>query len=177
MSVLTGIGPKFGYYPKQTKTWLVVKSYAPGKVESVFFGTKIKKTGEGSKYLGGLVGKRKFKDLLYITTKFNEWISQLELMIKIAAVEPRFACCAFIACFKHKVFLLFFSIWAFFHNYSRITGLQEKGEAISLTPNYHFHPLLRHLDISRAITAEISPLHIASSRTRTGNLWFRSGSR
>ena len=108
MSVLTGIGPKFGYYPKQTKTWLVVKSYAPGKVESVFFGTKIKKTGEGSKYLGGLVGTPKFKDLLYITTKFNEWISQLELMTKIAAVEPQFACCAFIACFKHKVFLLFF---------------------------------------------------------------------
>ena len=52
-----------------------------------------------------------------------------------------------------------------------------EGEGISLTPHYHFHPLHRQLDISRAITAESSPLHIASSRARTRNLWFPSGSR
>ena len=71
----------------------------------------------------------------------------------------------------------FFSMWVFFHEHSRSTGLQEKGEGISLTPHYHLHPLHRHLDISRAITAESSPLHIVSSRTRTGNLWFPSASR
>ena len=73
--------------------------------------------------------------------------------------------------------LIFFSVWGFFYNHSQITGLQDKGEGISLTPHYHFHPLHRHLDISRAITAESSPLHIGSSRTRTGNLWFPSASR
>ena len=70
----------------------------------------------------------------------------------------------------------FFSIWVFFHEHSRITGLQGKGEGFSLTPQYHFHPLYRHLDISQVITAESSPLYIASSRTRTWNLWFRSAS-
>ena len=69
---------------------------------------------------------------------------------------------------------LFFSIWVFNHDHLRIKGLQGKGEGISFTPHCHFHPLHRHLDISRAITAESSPLHIASSRTRTGNLWFPS---
>ena len=49
---------------------------------------------------------------------------------------------------------------------------REGGGAISLTPPYHFHPLHRHLDISRAITAESSPLPKASSRTRIVNLWF-----
>ena len=73
--------------------------------------------------------------------------------------------------------VFFFSIWDFFHEHLQITGLQEKGEGISLTPHYHFHPLHRHLDISRVITAESSPLHIASSRTQTGNLWFPSASR
>ena len=63
------------------------------------------------------------------------------------------------------IMFLFFSIWIFFHEHSRITGLQGKGEGISLTPHYHFHPLHRHLDISRAIAAESSPLYIASSRT------------
>ena len=71
----------------------------------------------------------------------------------------------------------FFSSWVFFHDHSRITGLQGKGQAISLTPLYHFHPLHRHLDINQAITAESSPLHIVCSQTRTGNLWFPSTSR
>ena len=35
----------------------------------------------------------------------------------------------------------------------------------------------KHLEISRVTTVENSPLHTASSRARTGNLWFRSTSR
>ena len=34
-------------------------------------------------------------------------------------------------------------------------------------PLYHFHRLHRHLDISRAIVARSSPLHIASEHSRT----------
>ena len=79
------------------------------------------------------------------------------------------------SCYRHESHL--FSIWVFFHKHSQFTEQQGKGEAISLTPLYHFHPLHRHLDISRAITTEGSPLHIASRRTRTGNLWFPSASR
>ena len=74
------------------------------------------------------------------------------------------------------IFSFFFSIWVFFHEHSRITGLQGKRDGISLFPLYQFHPLHRHLDISQAITAESSPLQIASSQTRPGNLWFLSGS-
>ena len=67
--------------------------------------------------------------------------------------------------------LYFFSIWVSFHEHSRFTG-----EAIHLfnCTLYNFHPLHRHLDISRAITAGSSPLRIASSRTRTRYLWFPS---
>ena len=72
-------------------------------------------------------------------------------------------------CLK-KVNTFFLSIWVFFHEHSRFTGQQAKEEGIYLTPLYHFHQLQRHLDISRAITAESSPLHIAGSRTRTWNL-------
>ena len=75
---------------------------------------------------------------------------------------------------KKKFFFLFFSKWVFFHEHSRMTGLQGKGEDISLTPHYHIHPLRRHLDISWVITAESSPLHMVSSRTRTGNFGFRA---
>ena len=41
-------------------------------------------------------------------------------------------------------------------------GPQGKREDISLTNNFHFHPLHRHFDVSQVITAENSPLHIAS---------------
>ena len=56
--------------------------------------------------------------------------------------------------------VFFFSIWVFLYDYSRFTGQQGKGQGISLTPLYHIHPLHRHLDISRAITAKSSSLHI-----------------
>ena len=36
-------------------------------------------------------------------------------------------------------FFFFFSIWVFFHEHSRFTGQQGKGEGIYLTPLYHFH--------------------------------------
>ena len=75
-----------------------------------------------------------------------------------------------------KFSTFFFSIWVFCQEHSRIAGLQEKGEGISLTPHYHFNPLRRHLRISRAITAGGFPLRIASSCTRTGNPWFPSAS-
>ena len=37
--------------------------------------------------------------------------------------------------------MYFFFYLGFFYEHSRITGLQRKGEVISLTPHYHFHPL------------------------------------
>ena len=61
---------------------------------------------------------------------------------------------------KSPILFCFFSIGVFFHDHSRITGLQGKGEGISVIPHYHFHPLHRHLDITQAITAEISPQFI-----------------
>ena len=69
-----------------------------------------------------------------------------------------------------------FFFWVFFHEHSRFTGQHGKGEAIFLTPLYHFHRLHRHLDISLLLTTESSPLHIAISRTQTRKLWFPSAS-
>ena len=62
-------------------------------------------------------------------------------------------------------FLVVFSIWIFFREYSRFTGQQKKGEAIFLYPFYPFHSLHRQLDISQFITAGSSPMRIASTRT------------
>ena len=77
--------------------------------------------------------------------------------------------------FSQKYVIAFFFIWIFF--LERFTGQQRKGGAIYSTPLHYFHPLHRNLDNSRKITAESSPLHLASSRTRTRNLWLLSVSR
>ena len=62
---------------------------------------------------------------------------------------------------------LYFSFLSGF-SFTTIHGSQDcrgKGKASS-----------QNLDISRAITAESSPLHISSSQTRTKNLWFSTKS-
>ena len=49
-------------------------------------------------------------------------------------------------------FAFFFSLSGFFfHEYHDSQGTRGRGEAISLTPRYHFHPLYRRLDISQVI--------------------------
>ena len=58
-------------------------------------------------------------------------------------------------------------------------GGGEGGEHFfsSSLPLPSTHPLHRHLDINWAVTAKSLPLHIGSSRTRIGDLWFPSASR
>ena len=92
---------------------------------------------------------------------------------KIFIFSPK----TFISCCLSIFFFSFFCffIWNSFHEHSRFTGQQGKGDAISLTPLCNFYLLHRNLDISRAITAESSPLHIAGSRTRTRNQYIKVG--
>lgn len=75
-----------------------------------------------------------------------------------------------ICCVHCMRFSLFFFLSRFsFANIHNSQDNREKGNAF-LTSLYHFHSLHRQLDISLAITAAYSPLHIASCRIRTGNI-------
>ena len=77
---------------------------------------------------------------------------------------------------KHWVFVSYF----FFLSGFSFTNIQEsqdcrgRGRALlnSSLPLPPASQTLRHN--SQVITAENSPLHIASSQTRTENLWFRN---
>ena len=75
-------------------------------------------------------------------------------------------------------FFFFFFLYGFsFRNIHESQDCRGRGEGIYLSPHYHFHPFHGHSDISRVINAESSPLNIARSWARTGNLWFPSASR
>ena len=101
-NVLNEVGPKFGYYPEPTKTWLIVKAEKSKYVNNFFKGTKVKVTAEGHRYLGGTVGTKKFKDI-YVKEKIEQWLGELHMLSKIAEIEPQAAYCAFTAGFKHKI--------------------------------------------------------------------------
>ena len=83
----------------------------------------------------------------------------------------------FYNCCKAEFASSIFSIWVFFHEYSRLIWQQGKGEVIFLCTFYHVHPLHRHLDISQVIATESSLLEIAGNQTRTVNLWIPNASR
>ena len=77
----------------------------------------------------------------------------------------------------NEVSLVVFFFFFFFFLSRTFTIDRKFGEAwgISLTHFCHFLPLQRHLEINRIIITESSPLHIMSSRTQTGCLYFPSG--
>ena len=55
------LDPKFGYYPKASKPWLIVKEKAKQRAFTVFKGTTNKITTEGQRHLGAVIGSSKYK--------------------------------------------------------------------------------------------------------------------
>ena len=53
-------------------------------------------------YLGGTVGTLNFKNI-YVKEKVNEWISELQLLSKIAVLEPQANYFVYTAGFNHKI--------------------------------------------------------------------------
>lgn len=95
-------GPSFGYYPKASKSWLVVKEEKYEEAVHLFQNTGINITTEGRKYLGGFVGKDEATKE-YVEELRDEWINQLEELSNIAKSEPQAAYSAFTAGFRHKM--------------------------------------------------------------------------
>ena len=95
-------GPKFGYYPKACKSWLVVKEDKLEEAERIFQDTNINITTKGRKYLGGFVWIKEGSEN-YVNELVAEWVLQLEELAKIAMSEPQAAYSSFAAGFKHKL--------------------------------------------------------------------------
>ena len=92
-SDVQAIGPNFGYYPKPYKTWLVVKSEYLERANEQFH--RINITDQGHKYLGSYIGSDNGK-AEFMTTKVEEWTSDVEALAKIAQTEPQLAYAAYV---------------------------------------------------------------------------------
>ena len=95
-------GPAFGYYPKASKSWLIVKEDQLEGAKELFRGTGVQVTTEGRKYLGGFVGTTDGKEK-YVGELVNTWVDQLQTLAMIAKSEPQAAYTAFTSGFRHKI--------------------------------------------------------------------------
>ena len=94
--------------------------------------------------------------------------------VAIHGFHWNFNLCLLIFLKETKLAIVFFFCLGLLSRRFTIHRTTGEKEAIYLSPVYHFHPLHRHLvhrhlDISQEITAEGSPLLIASSWTRIWN--------
>ena len=92
--LLQVLGPRYGYFPNGTKSWLVVKEDAVDTVREVFDGTDIHITTEGHRYLGGVIGSEAFEQQ-FLQQKVQDWISDLRKLSIIAESQPHAAYSAY----------------------------------------------------------------------------------
>ena len=79
-------GPKYGYYPKPSKSFLIVKQHYKEYGERIFAGSNIKITTEGVRHLGAVLGDSSFKEE-YLRNEIQSWNNQLETLSKIAEIQ------------------------------------------------------------------------------------------
>ena len=100
--VLCQLGPKFGYYPEATKSWLIVKPNKNNQAVSIFEGTKINITEEGKRHLGAVIGSKDYK-IKYVSDQVHQWLDELKVLCEIAKSEPQAAYSCFVSGYKHKL--------------------------------------------------------------------------
>ena len=94
-------GPKYGYFPEASKSWLIVKPELEEEAIETFRGTSVKISTNGHKHLGAAIGSEEFK-VDYIQAKVKEWTDEITELSKIARTEPQAAFSAFVQGIKHK---------------------------------------------------------------------------
>ena len=99
---LCELGPKLGYYPEASKTWLIVKNDFYDIANTTFKSTKINITSNGKRHLGAVIGSRSYKEG-YMNEKIDQWIKEVKLLCEIAKIEPQCALSCFISGYKHKL--------------------------------------------------------------------------
>ena len=55
-------GPLLGYYPKTSKSWIIVKNDKYDEAVNEFQNTNLNITTEGHKYLGGVIGSNRYNE-------------------------------------------------------------------------------------------------------------------
>jgi hypothetical protein len=95
LNLVKKFGPRYGYYLKAKKTYLIVKPQFLEKAKSLFQKTGIKVVGDGHRDLGSIIGSRVFVEK-ELTKKVKYWSRQIEQLSKIARTQPHAAHAGFV---------------------------------------------------------------------------------
>ena len=99
---LNDCGPKFGYFPKPSKTVLIVKNNNMIQhAEEVFKDTGIRIVSEGERHLGAAIGSEEYKTQ-YVVKKVEAWTKDIDQLTAIANDEPQAAYTAFTKALCHR---------------------------------------------------------------------------
>ena len=99
---LNELGPKFGYFPKASKSVLILKD--PSLLQQarhLFSGTDLQIMCDGQKHLGAVIGHDNCKTQ-YVTSKVSKWIDDVKDLSQIANEEPQAALSSFTKSLCHR---------------------------------------------------------------------------
>ena len=77
--MLQQVGPLYGYFPKPSESYLIVKEYFYENAKETFKNSEVKLTTEGKRYLGAIIGSTAYKET-FMKSLVEGWIKQLKLM-------------------------------------------------------------------------------------------------
>lgn len=108
-TLLTQHGPAYGYFPKPSKSFLVVKPGRNANAERVFSGTGVQLTDDapnleykaGQRHLGAAVGSAEYV-AAYLDEKVAHWSKQVIQLADVASTEPHAAYAAFVFGLRHR---------------------------------------------------------------------------
>ena len=80
-------GPKYGYFPNDLKTTLLVKPDFQAEASDLFRDTGIKISTDGVVYLGGPIGNDQFVEST-VSKKISDWIGDIINLANVAATHP-----------------------------------------------------------------------------------------
>ena len=99
---LNSLGPKFGYFPKASKSILILKDEdLLEDARHLFAGSDIQITCQGERHLGAVVGQESFK-YEYVNAKVKKWIQDVRDITAIANDEPQAALSAYTKSVCHR---------------------------------------------------------------------------
>ena len=83
---LCELGPKHGYFPKPTKSWLTLKSDSSDKAIHIFNETNTQTTTQGTRHLSAALATSQFRNE-YIMEKINKWVEELHLLKSLRQIR------------------------------------------------------------------------------------------
>ena len=88
-------GPKYGYYPKPSKTWIILKNPADlERAQVMFAGEGVNITCDGERHIGEVIGSEEYKEI-FVAEKITNWVRDVMNLAEIAKDEPQVALSAY----------------------------------------------------------------------------------